>query len=218
MGFFIDKNDRRKSPIALAAFGAAVAYLLIFGVLYAVLAKPLYDYVRFSSGTVTNAVHSLIIAVIGTAVCSLFFLLKDKRVVPYGFAGLAVAMGMFYAASLPMEGLARQNLFYLITAYGLAPVLVGNAVTWTVYWRIKRAHPDMNRPKTVSQELREAVEKQSAKGVRKAPPAPKQTAAHAAENIPPEEALFGPEAGVSPRAARSAQEEAMLLYEDEDDG
>lgn len=208
MSFFIDKNDRRKSPIALAAFGAAVAYLAVFGVLYALLAEPLYNAVRFESATLTNAVHSLIIAVIGTAVCCLLFLLKDKRVAPYGFAGLAVVLCMFYAASLLQEGLARQNLMYLVTAYGLAPVLVGNAVAWLVYWRMKKAHPDMNRPRTVAQELREAVEKQNAKK----PPAlekPKQP------DIPPEEALFGPEASVSPRAARSIQEEAMLLYEDE---
>lgn len=208
MSFFIDKNDRRKSPIALAAFGAAVVYLAVFGLLYALLAEPLYNALLFESAGLTNAVHSLIVAVLGTAVCSLGFLLPDKRVAPYGFAGLAVVLCMFYAASALQEGLARQNLFYLVTAYGLAPVLVGNAVAWAVYWRMKKAHPDMNRPRTVAQELREAVEKQNAKK----PPAPEKTKQ---PDIPPEEALFGPEASVSPRAARSIQEEAMLLYEDE---
>ena len=211
MGFFIDKNDRRKSPIALAAFGAAVAYLAVFGLLYALLAGPLYNALRFDSVTATNAVHSLIIAAVGTAVCCLFFLLPDNRVAPYGFAGLAVVLGMFYAAAALQEGLARQNLFYLITSYGLAPVLVGNAVSWLIYARLKKARPDMNKPKTVAQELRDAIEKQNAKK----PPAPETP--HQPD-MPPEEALFGPEAGVSPRASRSAQEEAMLLYEDEDDG
>ena len=217
MAFFIDKNGRRKSPVALAAFGAAVAYLAVFGLLYAFLAETLYNTVRFESVFATNAVHSLIVAVCGTAVCCLFFLLPDKRVAPYGFAGLAVALGMFYAASMLQEGLARQNLLYLVTSYGLAPVLVGNAVAWPIYWRMKRARPDMNQRKTVAQELRQAIEKQNAKK----PPAPEKTPAPetpSQPDIPPEEALFGPEAGVSPRAARSAQEEAMLLYEDEDEG
>lgn len=215
MGFFIDKQDRRKSPVALAAFGAAAVYLAVYGVLYAVLAGPLYRAVRFESGLATTAVHSLIIAAVGTAVCCLFFLLRDKRVAPYGFAGLAVALVMFYAAAMLQEGLARQNVLYLITAYGLAPVLVGNAVAWPVYLCIKRAHPDMNRRKTVAQELRDAVEREQTKRPEKKAadaPAPKDKK----KDIPPEEALFGPEAGVSPRASRSAQEEAMLLYEDED--
>lgn len=217
MSFFIDKNDRRKSPIALAAFGAAVVYLAVFGLLYAFLAEPLYNALHFDSAALTNALHSLIVAVLGTAVCCLGFLLPDKRVAPYGFGGLAVALGMFYAAAALQDGLARQNLFFLITCYGLAPVLVGNAVAWPVYWRMKKAHPDMNKPKTVAQELREAVEKQNAKRPQK--PAEPETPPQAENaDIPAEEALFGPEAGVSPRAQRSAQDEAMLLYEDEDDG
>ena len=132
MSFFIDRFNRRKSPIALAAFGAAVLYLVIFGVLYGLLAGPLYRAVSLSTPAATTAVHSLIIAAIGTAVCCLLFLLKDKRVAPYGFCGLAVALCMFYAAAFLLEGLARSNMLYLITAYGLAPVLVGNAVTWPI--------------------------------------------------------------------------------------
>ena len=41
MSFFIDKHNRRKSPIALAAFGAALLYMVLFGVLYGLLAEPL---------------------------------------------------------------------------------------------------------------------------------------------------------------------------------
>jgi hypothetical protein len=37
MGFFIDKNNRRKSPVVLAAFCAALLDLVVFGVLYALL-------------------------------------------------------------------------------------------------------------------------------------------------------------------------------------
>lgn len=42
MSLFIDKHNRRKSPLALAAFGAALLYFCVFGFLYAVLAEPLY--------------------------------------------------------------------------------------------------------------------------------------------------------------------------------
>ena len=110
MSFFIDRFNRRKSPIALAAFGAAVLYLVIFGVLYGLLAGPLYRTVSLSTPAATTAVHSVIIAAIGTAVCCLLFLLKDKRVAPYGFCGLAVALCMFYAAAFLLDGLARSNM------------------------------------------------------------------------------------------------------------
>ena len=110
MSFFIDKHNRRKSPVALAAFGAALLYLCVFGVLTALLAEPLYRAVRLKSPAATTALHGLIIAAAGTAVCCLLFFLKDKRVAPYGFAGLAVVLCMFYAASLMLSAQARGNM------------------------------------------------------------------------------------------------------------
>ncbi len=216
MSFFIDRFNRRKSPIALAAFGAAVLYIIIFGVLYGLLAGPLYRAVSLSTPAATIAVHSLIITAIGTAACCLLFLLKDKRVAPYGFCGLAVALCMFYAAAFMLDGLARSNMLYLITAYGLAPVLVGNAVTWPIYWRMKRANPALNRRKTIAEELKDAVAKEAAK--KPAPPEqPQPSKPVSSERPEPSDALFGPQADRSPMVSRSVQEEAMLFYEDDDD-
>ena len=211
MSLFIDKHNRRKSPLALAAFGAALAYLCVFGALYAVLAKPLYDHVRL--GGATTAVHGLVIALAGTAVCCLFFLLKDKRVAPLGFAGLAVILCMFYAAALMLEAPERSLMLRLITMYGLAPVLVGNAAAWPVYWKLRDSGP--KRRKTIQQELLEAVAEESAKQKRKNP---EKTAVPEETVLPsPEEMLFGPEAGGGPGVFRSAEEEAMSLYLDDDD-
>ena len=42
MNLFIDKNHRRKSPIAIAGFFATLLDLCIYGVLYTLLAEPLY--------------------------------------------------------------------------------------------------------------------------------------------------------------------------------
>ena len=41
MSFFIDKKNRRKSPIVLAALGAALLDLAVFGIAYALLTAPL---------------------------------------------------------------------------------------------------------------------------------------------------------------------------------
>ena len=128
MSLFIDKQNRRKSPLALAAFGAALLYLGVFALLYAVLAEPLYEHVRLGSPAASTAAHGAIIALAGTAVCCLLFLLEDKRVAPLGFAGLAVVLGMFCAAALMLEGEERGLMLRLIGLYGAAPVLVGNAV------------------------------------------------------------------------------------------
>ena len=49
MSLFVDKNHRRKSPIAIAGFFATLLDLCIYGVLYALLAEPLYRHVALSS-------------------------------------------------------------------------------------------------------------------------------------------------------------------------
>ena len=217
MSFFVDRFNRRKSPLALAAFGAALLDLAVFGLLYAFLAKPLNDAVSLGSAAATLVVQALIIAVLGTAICCLLFLLKDKRVAPYGFLGLAVLLLVFYAVAFLLEEDARPLMLYIITLYGLAPVLVGNAVTWPIYLKMKRDNPALNHRKTIAEELQEAVAKEAAKKSAQSKPSqpPKPAPSQAPE--PSGDALFGPQADRSPAVARSAQEEAMLFYEDDDD-
>ena len=228
MSLFIDKQNRRKSPLALAAFGAALLYLGVFALLYAVLAEPLYEHVRLGSPAASTAAHGAIIALAGTAVCCLLFLLEDKRVAPLGFAGLAVVLGMFCAAALMLEGEERGLMLRLIGLYGAAALLVGNAVAWPLYWKLRPKAP--RRRKTVRQELMEAAAKEAA-GPERGPAQrteavrpPAQDAAGApapgapeAEAPPPEEALPGPAASGRPGSARSEEEEAMLFYMDDGD-
>ena len=215
MSFFIDQNNRRKSPIVLAAVGAALLYLAVFGIAYALLTEPLYHAVRLESAAAATAVHAIIIALTGTAVCCLLFFLPDKRVAPYGFAGLAVVFAMFCAAALMLDEPARGNMLRLIAMFGLAPVVVGNAAAWPIYLKMKRANPALNHRK---EELREAMEREAAeKPAPQTPPTP-QPEPPAQPEVTPEEALFGPEAAPgAPPAFRSAQEEAMLLYEDDEE-
>ena len=218
MSFFIDQKNRRKSPIILAALGAALLDLAVFGICYALLTEPLYHAVRLGGEIATTAVHALIIALAGTAVCCLQFLLPEKRVAPYGFAGLAVVFMMFCAAALMLDAPARGNMLRLIAMFGLAPILAGNAVTWPIYLKMKRANPALNHRKTIQEELQEALEKEAAKKPScKAPPPPQPVPpAEREPEVTAEEAMFGPEAGAgTPPAFRSAQDEAMLFYEDD---
>ena len=121
MNLFIDKNHRRKSPIAIAGFFATLLDLCIYGVLYTLLAEPLYRQLTLPSTAVTNAVHTLIIALAGTAIGSLLFLLRDKRVALFGFVGLAVVLVMFYFAAWMLDTDQRATMVQLITLYGHLP-------------------------------------------------------------------------------------------------
>lgn len=226
MGFFIDKHHRRKSSMAVTAFFAALADLCVFGVLYWTLSEPLYRSVTVGGETASTVVQGLIIALLGTAVCCLQFLLRDKRIAPYGFAGLAVALAMFYVGALMLDADVRSSLIWLITLFGLLPVLVGNAVSWTVFLLLKRRNPQLvARRKTLQQEIREAAEASAAREARKqkaapVPEPPPQASAPAAPPPPApgrEDALFGPEGAGGPMSGRTEQEEAMLLYIDDED-
>jgi len=139
-------------------------------------------------------VHTLIIALAGTAIGSLLFLLRDKRVALFGFVGLAVVLVMFYFAAWMLDTDQRATMVQLITLYGVAPALIGNAVAWPVYLKLRKTHP-LPVQKTLQEEMREAA------GT-KADAAPKaHPAAPAAEERP----------------RRSPQEDAMLLFEDGED-
>lgn len=80
--------------------------------------------------------HCGLIAVVGTAVCCILFLLPDKRIVPYSFASLPVITIMCVVAAFQLEPAARNMMLYVTFLYTLMPILVGNAVSWTVYFKL----------------------------------------------------------------------------------
>lgn len=135
---------------------ATLLDLCIYGVLYTLLAEPLYRQLTLPSTAATNAVHTLIIALVGTAIGSLLFLLRDKRVALFGFVGLAVVLVMFYFAAWMLDTDQRATMVQLITLYGVAPALIGNAVAWPVYLKLRKTHP-LPVQKTLQEEMREAA-------------------------------------------------------------
>lgn len=216
MSFFVDRHNRRKTTIALTAFCVGFLFAFLFVALAIALGEPLYTWIRFESEFATAAAHAIVVALVGTAICCVTFLLKDKRIVPYSFVGLAVWLCMFYAAAYLLEGEGRVYMMKTITMFGLAPVLVGNAVAWPIYLRMKRADPTMNHRKTIREELKEAVAQEAAHHPEQAEEPVPVSAPEPA--LTEEEALFGPDEYTSARPTyRSAEEEAMLLYEDEEE-
>ena len=221
MSFFIDKHNRRKTTIMLTAFCIGFLFALFFVVLSILLAEPLYNAICFDNALLTTVIHSLLIALLGTPLCCLTFLLKDKRIAPYSFGGLAVWLCMFYAAALLLEGDGQLYMIQTITMFGLAPALVGNLVAWPIYFRMKRANPTMNHRKTIREEIREDIRNNAAKQpespAESATPSPAVSSAQQLSPSADEFEFFGPEAGRHPVVSRSAEEEAMLFYEDEAD-
>ena len=220
MALFVDQNKRRKSPLVMLCFCVSLLFACVYGILYAVLTEQLYLHVSLGGTAATTALHAVLMAAAGTCVCCLLFLLPDKRIVPGAYLCLAALLLVFYVAVFLLESENRSAMLRLITLFGLAPVLVGNAAAWPIYLKIRGAHPAPQKIKTLREELREAVDAQT----QKTPPAPlktwEKTAPHPAppeQTATEEEALFGPEGGGEPgRAFRSAQEEAMLFYDDEE--
>lgn len=215
MSLFVDKNKRLKSPLVMICFCAALLFMLVYGVVYWFLTEPLYLYLPLGGGTAATVLHAVIMSAVGTAVCCLLFFAPDKRVVPGAYACLAVLLAVFYLAVLLLDAENRGSMLRLITLFGSAPVVIGNAAAWPIYLKIRSAHP-------APQNINLRAELRSAAAAAKASaPAPAPTPAPAPEPSEPpaiteEEALFGPEAGGgAERTFRSAQEEAMLFYDDE---
>lgn len=141
MNLFIDKNHRRKSPIAIAGFSPRCWTSASTGFCIPCWQSRCTGQLTLPSTAATNAVHTLIIALAGTAIGSLLFLLRDKRVALFGFVGLAVVLVMFYFAAWMLDTDQRATMVQLITLYGVAPALIGNAVAWPVYLKLRKTHP-----------------------------------------------------------------------------
>lgn len=138
MALFVTKEGKRKSTIALTCFFVAFLFIAVFAALYMLLTEPLYQYVSWGSDAADGALHCIIIGVLGTVICCSLFFLRDKRIVPYSFAGLLGFMLLCCLLTLHLEASQRSVMLYVIMLYALAPVAIGNVVSWTIYWSLKR--------------------------------------------------------------------------------
>ena len=137
MSLFLTKEGKRKSPMAVTCFFVDLLFCLVFGGAYALLTEPLHSLLPLGGGMPETVLHCFIIAVIGTAVCCVLFLLPDKRIVPYSFASLPVITIMFLVASTQLEADLRGMMVYVTLLYTLLPILVGNLAAWTIYLKLR---------------------------------------------------------------------------------
>ena len=137
MSLFLTKEGKRKSPMAVTCFFVDLLFCLVFGGAYALLTEPLHNLLPLGGGMPETVLHCLIIAVFGTAVCCVLFLLPDKRIVPYSFASLPVVTIMFLVASFQLDAELRGMMVYVTLLYTLLPILIGNLAAWTIYFKLR---------------------------------------------------------------------------------
>lgn len=123
--------------MAVTCFFVDLLFCLVFGGAYALLTEPAAQPASAWRRNAETVLHCLIIAVIGTAVCCVLFLLPDKRIVPYSFASLPVVTIMFLVASFQLDAELRGMMVYVTLLYTLLPILIGNLAAWTIYFKLR---------------------------------------------------------------------------------
>ena len=137
MSLFLTKEGKRKSPMAVTCFFVDLLFCLVFGGAYALLTEPLHNLLPLGGGMPETVLHCLIIAVIGTAVCCVLFLLPDERIVLYSIASMPVVTIMFLVASFQLDAELRGMMVYVTLLYTLLPILIGNLAAWTIYFKLR---------------------------------------------------------------------------------
>ncbi|HHX36954.1 MAG TPA: hypothetical protein GX717_03120 [Clostridiaceae bacterium] len=122
----------------LWAFLLAIVFFVIFLVLYIVLVPVLHEHLHIADPSVSNILHSGIIALIGTGICSLGFKLRDKRFVPYAFTWLAIFAVLAALGLIGRSPTEQTNLRFFLFWFMCIPVVIGNGVTWFIYIKLKR--------------------------------------------------------------------------------
>lgn len=134
MSLFVNKDKTLKTPIALITFSMAIVFSFIYGLLYAFLTEPLHTYVKVGNEISSSIIHSIIIALIGTIFCMIFFLLPDKRIVPGAFGFMSLFLVIAYLLIFLLESNTRSIIAYAVSLYALAPVILGNIVSWSIFY------------------------------------------------------------------------------------
>lgn len=138
MSLFINKDKTAKSPLVLHCFSLGLVFCFIFAGMYALLTEPLHTYVRIVNDTFSTTLHAVLIASAGTVVCCIFFMLRDKRIVPGAFTFLAIFLLVGYLMTFELSADRRNLMQHLLSLYGLGPILLGNAISWGIYFKMQR--------------------------------------------------------------------------------
>lgn len=145
--FLFTENGKIKSTLIVYSFSLSILFLAVYLLAFMLLIDPLEQLmVNMLAAPVwlTNLVEGLVPALVGTALCcSLFFVFKDKRLVPVAYVWLCLYALILLIGMLVQ--LAMQDWSGFLQLYALCipiPVLLGGVLSYKLYARHRREHPD----------------------------------------------------------------------------
>ena len=139
--FLFTKDGKVKSTLLLYSFCLCVVFVAVYAVAYVVFVNRLHPFLEGASVAVINFVEAAVPTLVGTAVCSLAWLLPEKRMMLASYLWMAVlAIASMVAMLVILWGDTQAQVLFL-QFFGLfvpAPILLGGGLSLWLYHRYQR--------------------------------------------------------------------------------
>ena len=136
----MNRQGQERAQI-LYAFGLSLVFVLIDWMVFTLLVEPLYQWLPIEPAWLCNAVHLTLLSLTGTLLgCLAFGAVGSRlRLVPWAYSFFPVyVLACALVAWLGLEGETRTLAFQLVCLYTLAPAIIGMAVSWPLYFWLRR--------------------------------------------------------------------------------
>lgn len=119
------------------AFCLGLIFVVIDLTVIILLTELLIRWAMIANPLISDLVHMILAACIGTGVgCLTFFLIDKKRLIPMGYSFFPVFAGICYLfVWLNVNPDLKAVAYRLVSLYTLIPTAVGMAVSWGFYWK-----------------------------------------------------------------------------------
>lgn len=139
--FLFTKDGKVKSTLLLYSFCLCVVFAAVYAASYVIFVNLLHPLLEGASVATINFVEAAVPTLVGTAVCSLSWLLPEKRMMLASYLWLAVlAIACLVAMMIILGGDAQAQMLFL-QFFGLfvpAPILLGGGLSLWLYRRYQR--------------------------------------------------------------------------------
>ncbi len=142
--FLFTKNGKLKSTLIVNSFSLSLLFMAIYGLSYLMLIDPLENMLAARYGVaLASFAESAVPALAGTVLCcSLFFVFRDKRLVPGAYVWLLLfsLFVLFYLLVTLQSG--DRGVF--LSLYGMivpAPLILGGGCRAYLYVKRKKEEP-----------------------------------------------------------------------------
>ncbi len=130
-------NKSNKNQIVLKGFALSFLFVAVFVLGYILSAELVAQLFPYETGSLMAVWGpSIMISLVCSLVCcSLMFLFHEKTVVPSAFVFIAVYyLVLLLVAALKDDSELRGVGMQLISIYALPPTILGNLLSWGIYY------------------------------------------------------------------------------------